>query len=74
MVSGELRLRQMPGGSSAKFGWEPQRLMISQRALATDGTGGGRIHGEDSPLAATPLRPKKSPSGVTPEGQKSLDV
>jgi hypothetical protein len=36
--------------------------------------GGGHFHGGERPLAMTPPRPKKSPSGVAPEGQSLLDV
>jgi hypothetical protein len=63
---------EIVGGSGATRGWRwcderGQRdtgrkpVAIAERATLTEGTGGGCVHGENSPLGMTPLRQKKAP-------------
>lgn len=59
-------------GQGGQLGAKAERRRF-KRAWSPGGFNGGRWHGGVAPTPViTPLRPKKSPSGVAPEGLKSF--
>ena len=59
-------------GQGGQLGAKAERRRF-KRAWSPGGFNGGRWHGGVAPTPViTPLRPKKSPSGVEPEGLKSF--
>ena len=69
IVQGRVQRNVRQGG---QLGAKAERRRF-KRAWSPGGFNGGRWHGGVAPTPViTPLRPKKSPSGVAPEGLKSF--